>query len=370
LQAEAALSPSVANNHHPQPDRYGFYSDTPGNSVASPSSTLASGATSSSRSRSEAVEIIRRREKKWLDMLNNWAKVIAKDYQLVRERCRKGIPDSVRPKVWFHLCGAFYINRDDPDLYRKCMTKVPNERTADEIERDLERQFPHHELFMQPDGHGQQALRRVLRAYAGAFPDVGYCQAMAPLAGALLLHMPESDTFYTVYILFDKYMRGYFRPGLDAVQVDGQILYGLLKRLNQPIYKHLVKYKVEPLHFMVDWFMCLYVRTLPWPTLLRVWDVYFCEGVKIVFRVAIALVTAVLGSSAQRRRLRSFEDTLDSLRRLPASATQAAVLLPAALKLQLSAADFEREHQKQFRLFNLRKLARQQQVQEQQEAAV
>uniref|UniRef100_A0A1I8IEC8 Rab-GAP TBC domain-containing protein n=3 Tax=Macrostomum lignano TaxID=282301 RepID=A0A1I8IEC8_9PLAT len=230
----------------------------------------------------------------------------------------------------------------------------------DEIDKDLSRQFPHHELFVQDQGHGQQALRRLLQAYSGCHPEVGYCQAMAPLAGALLLHMPELDAFYTMVSLFDTYMRDYFRPGLEAVQVDGQILYGLLKRMYPDVYRHLVKYKVEPLHFMVDWFMCLYVRNLPWPTLLRVWDVYFCEGVKIIFRVAIALLNGILGSSQQRRHLKSFEDTLDCLRNLPASVTEASSLLPAALLLELSAKDFEQEHTKQLKKFNQRKQGRHQ----------
>uniref|UniRef100_A0A1I8FGM3 Rab-GAP TBC domain-containing protein n=1 Tax=Macrostomum lignano TaxID=282301 RepID=A0A1I8FGM3_9PLAT len=182
----------------------------------------------------------------------------------------------------------------------------------DEIDKDLSRQFPHHELFVQDQGHGQQALRRLLQAYSGCHPEVGYCQAMAPLAGALLLHMPELDAFYTMVSLFDTYMRDYFRPGLEAVQVDGQILYGLLKRMYPDVYRHLVKYKVEPLHFMVDWFMCLYVRgTCPGQRCLE------CS-VKIIFRVAIALLNGILGSSQQRRHLKSFEDTLDCFRNLPA----------------------------------------------------
>lgn len=30
---------------------------------------------------------------------------------------------------------------------------------------------------------------------------------------------------------------------------------------------------------MIEWFMCLYCRTLPWPTVLRIWDMFLCEGI-------------------------------------------------------------------------------------------
>ncbi|PAA57952.1 hypothetical protein BOX15_Mlig029345g3, partial [Macrostomum lignano] len=342
----------------PVPDRYGFYTGAP--STPLPDSSAAAGGGGGGKRRHDALRIIRRREKKWLAMFNNWDRVVAKEFPRLRERCRKGIPDSVRARAWYYLCGACFMQRDQPDLYQRCLAKQPNEKVLDEIDKDLSRQFPHHELFVQDQGHGQQALRRLLQAYSGCHPEVGYCQAMAPLAGALLLHMPELDAFYTMVSLFDTYMRDYFRPGLEAVQVDGQILYGLLKRMYPDVYRHLVKYKVEPLHFMVDWFMCLYVRNLPWPTLLRVWDVYFCEGVKIIFRVAIALLNGILGSSQQRRHLKSFEDTLDCLRNLPASVTEASSLLPAALLLELSTKDFEQEHAKQSKKFNQRKQGRHQ----------
>lgn len=29
---------------------------------------------------------------------------------------------------------------------------------------------------------------------------------------------------------------------------------------------------------MTEWFLCVFTRTLPWPALLRVWDMFLCEG--------------------------------------------------------------------------------------------
>jgi len=30
--------------------------------------------------------------------------------------------------------------------------------------------------------------------------------------------------------------------------------------------------------FMLEWFMCIYARDLPFTTVLRIWDIFFCEG--------------------------------------------------------------------------------------------
>ena len=38
------------------------------------------------------------------------------------------------------------------------------------------------------------------------------------------------------------------------------------------------KHRVEPILYMTEWFMCVFSRTLPWACVLRVWDMFFCEG--------------------------------------------------------------------------------------------
>lgn len=58
------------------------------------------------------------------------------------------------------------------------------------IGRDLHRQFPLHEMFVSPQGHGQQGLLQVLKAYTLYRPEQGYCQAQGPVAAVLLMHLP------------------------------------------------------------------------------------------------------------------------------------------------------------------------------------
>jgi hypothetical protein len=54
------------------------------------------------------VVILREREKKWIYMLDNWPYFMNKKYDKVKERCRKGIPPSLRGRAWKYLCGAAY----------------------------------------------------------------------------------------------------------------------------------------------------------------------------------------------------------------------------------------------------------------------
>ena len=69
------------------------------------------------------VKILRRREKKWLKMLSSnqtWNTYATTHYKKVRSRCRKGIPSSVRPQAWFHLCGARALQKEQISFENLC----------------------------------------------------------------------------------------------------------------------------------------------------------------------------------------------------------------------------------------------------------
>ena len=44
-----------------------------------------------------------------------------------------------------------------------------------------------------------------------------------------------------------------------------------------------------------------YPRSLPWPTVLRVWDMFFFEGVKVLFKVALALLNLAFSAPKSQK---------------------------------------------------------------------
>lgn len=69
-------------------------------------------------------------------------------------------------------------------------------------------------MFVARGGHGQEDLFRVLKAYSIHNPRDGYCQAQAPIAAVLLMHMPAEHAFWAMVAICDKYLPGYYSPGL------------------------------------------------------------------------------------------------------------------------------------------------------------
>lgn len=180
-----------------------------------------------------------RRERKWIRMLNNWSSFMTNNYRKVRERCRKGIPPSVRLRAWLNLCGGQLLMTENPDLYEELIKRPGDPKYIEDIKKDLHRQFPHHEMFVE-NAPGQQELFQVLKAYSILNTKVGYCQAQAPIAAFLLMHMPAVQAFWCLVAVCDKYLVGYYSQGMETLQRDGDILFALLKRVSPVAYKHLV----------------------------------------------------------------------------------------------------------------------------------
>ncbi len=128
-------------------------------------------------------------------------------------------------------------------------------------------------------------LFNVLKAYAAHNPKVGYCQSQGPIAALLIMHMPEEDAFWILIRISDFYLKNYYSPDLECIQIDGQTLFLLFKSINSNAYKLMNKHSIYPTLYMTEWFMCIFARSLPWCTVLRVWDMFFCEGIKVLFRV-------------------------------------------------------------------------------------
>ncbi|XP_061590216.1 TBC1 domain family member 10A [Cololabis saira] len=295
------------------------------------------------------IEVLRQREAKWLEMLNSWDKWMAKKHKKVKERCEKGIPPSLRGRAWLYLTGG-KVKREQNQGKFQLLDDLPGDpKWVDVIERDLHRQFPFHEMFEARGGHGQQDLFRVLKAYTLHRPEEGYCQAQAPIAAVLLMHMPAEDAFWVLVQICEKYLPGYYSTGLEAIQLDGEILYALLRQVSPVAHRHLKKHKLDPILYMTEWFMCAFSRTLPWSSVLRVWDLFLCEGVKILFRVGLVLLKCMLGSQEKLKACQGLYETMELLRAIQPQYMQETFLVHEIIELSVSEKDIEKEHLSQLR---------------------
>ncbi|KAH0452125.1 hypothetical protein IEQ34_019424 [Dendrobium chrysotoxum] len=95
----------------------------------------------------------------------------------LRKLIRKGIPPTLRPKVWLSVSGAAKKRSTVPKSYYEDLILATHGKVTPstrQIDHDLPRTFPTHPWLETPEG--QATLRHVLIGYSFRDSEVGYCQ--------------------------------------------------------------------------------------------------------------------------------------------------------------------------------------------------
>ncbi|EKG04280.1 rab-like GTPase activating protein, putative [Trypanosoma cruzi] len=275
-----------------------------------------------------------------------WARVLVRwdhtPYKKKKKLAREGIPQSMRRIVWPLLLNSHESSSLSHEKYHVLKSRPPADpEVFAVIERDLGRTFSAHQWFARADGVGQTKLRGILRAYANIHPEVGYVQGMAFLASTLLLHIEdEEDTFWAFFSLMrhPKYsIWKMFTPGFPALYMRFYQLKKLMQRNCMSLFRLLEAFHVEPEVYATHWFLTLFSYCLDFDLLSRIWDMFLCEGWKIIFRVAIALFLLC------EKTLKEAKDECNlllALRRIHMEDTE--LILRRSLKVKFKTADLLR----------------------------
>ena len=134
-----------------------------------------------------------------------------------------------------------------------------------------------------------QQLRRILRAFAVTYPDIGYCQGLNFIATLLLLIDHEEKVFWLMISLYVYKIPRYHTIDMHMMKIDQNTLNDLLERRAPRLVRHILNQGFTIPLLTTKLFTCLFIQVLPFDTVLRIWDVFLSEGNKIIFRIAIAL---------------------------------------------------------------------------------
>ncbi|KAI9083205.1 hypothetical protein K1719_034737 [Acacia pycnantha] len=207
----------------------------------------------------------------------------------VREKVRE------KNRLWWALeasKGAAKKKSTVPESYYDDLTKATEGKVTAatrQIDQDLTRTFPGHPWLDTPEGHA--ALRRVLVGYSFRDSDVGYCQGLNYVAALLLLVMKtEEDVFWMLAVLLENVLvNDCYTNNLSGCHVEQRVFKDLLAKKCPSIASHLESMGFDVSLVATEWFLCLFSKSLPSETTLRVWDVLFYEGAKVIFNVALAI---------------------------------------------------------------------------------
>ncbi|CAK4137319.1 unnamed protein product [Aphanomyces euteiches] len=207
---------------------------------------------------------------------------------------RSGIPIEYRGRVWWLCSGAAQKRAAaaPADQYESLLWRADEVLVdvANEIEKDLYRTFPR-----EPDSREEREasiseLRRLLSMYSLRNPKVGYCQSMNFLAAMLLVYLGEEEAFWVLACIVEDLVPGYHTKSMVGSRVDQHVFAALVEQKLPHVAHHLQRLHVHLAPVTFKWFLCLFVNTLPLETTLRVWDVFFSEGSKVLHRLGLTIL--------------------------------------------------------------------------------
>jgi len=114
--------------------------------------------------------------------------------------------------------------------------------------------------------------------------------------------MDEERSFWMLNIITQEYLPGTHEVNLEGANVDLGVLMMSIKESMPQIWAKIggeldgtagsdkVSMRLPPITLCTTaWFMSCFIGTLPIETTLRVWDSFFYEGPKTLFRIALAI---------------------------------------------------------------------------------
>jgi hypothetical protein len=155
--------------------------------------------------------------------------------------------------------------------------------------------------------------------------------------------MPAEDSFWLLVATIDRYMNGYFTD-LSQLRVDSVVFSQLLKDFHPKLADHLDANSVTPLLYMTQWYLAAFTTILPWPSVLRVWDIFYLDGVKVFYHVGLAIMD--ICKDHLLRNCPTSTELLDFLLHIPHSYLEPDTLFPAVFKVKLSKADLTKYTQR------------------------
>uniref|UniRef100_A0A3Q0SDL8 Ecotropic viral integration site 5 n=1 Tax=Amphilophus citrinellus TaxID=61819 RepID=A0A3Q0SDL8_AMPCI len=223
----------------------------------------------------------------WGRIVNEWEEVRKKKEKQLKDLVRKGIPHHFRAIVWQLLCNA--QNMPIKDQYSELLKMTsPCEKL---IRRDIARTYPEHEFFKEKDSLGQEVLFNVMKAYSLVDREVGYCQGSAFIVGLLLMQMPEEEAFCVFVKLMQDYrLRELFKPSMAEL---GLCMYQFECMIQEQLPELHIHFQAQSFHtsmYASSWFLTIFLTSFPLHVATRIFDIFMCEGLEIVFRVGLAIL--------------------------------------------------------------------------------
>lgn len=141
--------------------------------------------------------------------------------------------------------------------------------------------------------YGQKDLFSVLKCLSIVEPEIGYVQGMGYMVAILLMYVDKTDAFSIMLKVVNNKpysMKEFYKQSMPGLKNAYYKYLTLMKKYLPKLHQHLLDEMVTPNLYTIPWFMTIFATNMPLELTLRIWDIFFIEGQKILFRIALAIM--------------------------------------------------------------------------------
>ena len=202
----------------------------------------------------------------------------------IKDLKQKLINDLSRYNIKSHLYNNILIlandlrNKDEKFSY-----------VSEQINKDINRTF-YTEKFKK--GNGKEMLYNILIAIAFIRPEIGYCQGMNFIVGALINFIDNEEKCFWIFLYFIDNIELkmiYLQKTPDYLIKLYQLKY-FIKENYPKLFPHLKINQICPDIFFSKWILTIFSNFLPFETLYNVWDLFIIDKWKAIFTFSIIMV--------------------------------------------------------------------------------
>lgn len=188
-------------------------------------------------------------------------------------------------------------------------------------------------------------IESVLMEYAAVDPDVGYCQGMNCVAAVVSTQFPDPTEAFTHFNAIVRGIRGLWLPGFPLFLTGMDAFEALYRKRLPELYSHFNEQSLTFDMFLLDAWLTLFSRWLPFVLLWDAFELIEAEGFPGVLCLTAALLEAHATALAEADDFTSLFVLLKALDKQPRQPqgrellVAARALLPAAREVMADISD-------------------------------
>ena len=162
-------------------------------------------------------------------------------------------------------------------------------KICDEIGRDLHRTF-YNEKFKK--GNGSLMLKNILTALGFVRPEIGYCQGMNFIAGALVNLIDNEEKCFWIFLTFidNIQLNLLYLKNMPDFLIRVYQLKNFIELYFPKLYSHLRRNKINIDLFFSKWLLTIFSNYFPFDVLYKVWDVFIIDKWKALFKFCMIIL--------------------------------------------------------------------------------